>query len=490
MGTLLATLAARDPETLLVLDRAGAATRGQVVDTARRVASTLSGGAKSLQNARIAIFASPGRDFLHALLGVWHAGGCATVLSPLHPEPESRFFCADAGVRAILVTPDLAQRAMGLADVPIYDVTKLMSTRRLGPAIARPEDDALMLYTSGTTGKPKGAVLTHANLFAQTTLLETAWGFGAADVLLHALPLHHMHGLCIALMTALAAGAATRMLPAWDAAVVWETMRDSTVFMGVPTMYAKLLAAFDAADDPTRVRWTEHALSLRLATSGSAALPVTLAERWRAIAGAIPLERFGMTEIGVGITNTLDPARRKPGRVGTPLPTVEVRVVDEQGQESTQGELQIRGPSVFRGYHGREQATREAFVDGGWFRTGDTVLREDDGTFRILGRTSVDILKSGGYKLSALEIEEALREHPAVAEVAVIGVPDETWGERVVACVVQRADVTEQELRDFAKKTLASYKCPKDVVFMKQLPKNAMGKVQKPELLASLHRQS
>jgi malonyl-CoA/methylmalonyl-CoA synthetase len=176
--------------------------------------------------------------------------------------------------------------------------------------------------------------------------------------------------------------------------------------------------------------------------------------------------------------------------VGTPLPTVEVRVVDEQGQESTQGELQIRGPSVFRGYHGREQATREAFVDGGWFRTGDTVLREDDGTFRILGRTSVDILKSGGYKLSALEIEEALREHPAVAEVAVIGVPDETWGERVVACVVQRADVTEQELRDFAKKTLASYKCPKDVVFMKELPKNAMGKVQKPELLASLHRQS
>jgi len=171
--------------------------------------------------------------------------------------------------------------------------------------------------------------------------------------------------------------------------------------------------------------------------------------------------------------------------VGSPLPTVEVRVVDDHGNEASQGELQIRGPSVFRGYHGREQATREAFVDG-WFKTGDTVAKDDDGTFRILGRTSVDILKSGGYKLSALEIEEALREHPAVLEVAVIGVPDETWGERVVACVVKRSDVTATELRDFAKKMLASYKCPKDVVFMTELPKNSMGKVQKPELVAKV----
>lgn len=457
-----------------------------IEDGARRVAATLTGGAKSLHNARIAIFAAPGRAFLQALFGVWHAGGCATVLSPLHPEPESRFFCADAGVRAILVTPELAVRARGFADVPVHDLTNLTSaTRRLGPAPARPEDDALMLYTSGTTGKPKGAVLTHANLSTQTSLLEAAWGFGPNDVLLHVLPLHHMHGLCIALLTAIASGAATRMLPAWEAARVWESMHDATVFMGVPTMYAKLFAALDAADDATRARWTENAKALRLATSGSAALPVTLAERWRTLTGAIPLERFGMTEIGVGITNPLDRAGRRAGSVGKPLPSVETRVVDEQGQDALQGELLIRGPSVFRGYHARQDATREAFTDG-WFRTGDTVLRGDDGTFRILGRTSVDILKSGGYKLSALEIEEALREHDAVADVAVVGVPDETWGERVVACVVKKREVTAEALRDHAKTMLASYKCPKDVVFLDELPKNAMGKVQKPDLVARL----
>jgi malonyl-CoA/methylmalonyl-CoA synthetase len=250
-------------------------------------------------------------------------------------------------------------------------------------------------------------------------------------------------------------------------------------------MYAKLFAAFDAADEATRERWAAHARHLRLATSGSAAMPVTLAERWRTLTGAIPLERFGMTEIGVGLTNPLEPSQRRAGSVGLPLPTVETRVIDDQGHDVSQGELLIRGPSVFRGYHGREQATRDAFTDG-WFRTGDTVLRQDDGTFKILGRTSVDILKSGGYKLSALEIEEALREHEAVGEVAVVGVPDETWGDRVVACVVKRRDVSGEELRDFAKKTLASYKCPKDVVFMDDLPKNAMGKVQKPELVARL----
>jgi malonyl-CoA/methylmalonyl-CoA synthetase len=220
-------------------------------------------------------------------------------------------------------------------------------------------------------------------------------------------------------------------------------------------------------------------------TSGSAALPVTIGERWRALTSAYPLERFGMTEIGVGTSNPLVAEGRRPGTVGLPLPTVGTRIVDD--------ELWIAGPSVFAGYHEREQANREAFVvEGGrrWFKTGDTVARDEDGYVRILGRTSVDILKSGGYKLSALEIEEALREHPAVAEVAVVGVADATWGERVVACVVPRegreGECAEDALRGFAKERLAPYKVPKQVVLMKELPRNAVGKVMKPELVKRL----
>jgi malonyl-CoA/methylmalonyl-CoA synthetase len=220
-------------------------------------------------------------------------------------------------------------------------------------------------------------------------------------------------------------------------------------------------------------------------TSGSAALPVTIGERWRGLTGAYPLERFGMTEIGVGTSNPLEPTGRRPGTVGLPLPTVATRIVDD--------ELWIAGPSVFAGYHERLEANREAFVvEHGtrWFKTGDTVARDPDGYVRILGRTSVDILKSGGYKLSALEIEEVLREHAAVAEVAVVGVADATWGERVVACVVPREgredECAEDALRSFARERLAPYKVPKQVVHLRELPRNAVGKVIKPELAKRL----
>jgi malonyl-CoA/methylmalonyl-CoA synthetase len=262
-------------------------------------------------------------------------------------------------------------------------------------------------------------------------------------------------------------------------------MARATVLMAVPTIHAKLFAALDAADASTREAWTEHARALRLVTSGSAALPVTVGDRWRSLTGAYPLERFGMTEIGVGSTNPLDPSARRPGTVGLPLPTVQTRVVED--------ELWVAGPSVFAGYHQKNEATRESFVaEAGtrWFKTGDTVAYDDAGYLRILGRTSVDILKSGGYKLSALEIEEVLREHGAVAEVAVVGLPDETWGERVVACVVPRpgreGECAEDALRGFAKERLAPYKVPRQVVLMRDLPRNAVGKVMKTELRAKL----
>ena len=452
-------------------------------DDLRARAASVAAHLGDRRGRRVALLASPGADFVSALYGIFSSGACALVLSPLHPAAETAYFASDADVDLVLVSADQHERALA-AGKPVVDLASIPTATR--PEVAAlPETPALMLYTSGTTGKPKGAVLSHRALAIQQELLAEAWGLSSSDVLLHALPLHHMHGLCIALLSCLGAGATIRLLPSrvpasggpgFDAARVWRDMERSSVFMAVPTIYKKLF------DSPSECM--QNAIKLRLATSGSAALPVTLAEKWRELTGAIPLERFGMTEIGVGLSNPLE-GERRAGTVGLPLRTVETEI------DATSGELLVRGPSLFSGYFRREEATARAFRDG-WFLTGDTMTRDERGYFRVLGRTSVDILKSGGYKLSALEIEEALREHPAVSDVAVVGVPDETWGDRVVACVVARpgAALEPAALRAFAKEKLASYKCPKDVVVLPELPRNAMGKVQKPALVASLAAKS
>ncbi|MGK4001657.1 AMP-binding protein [Sorangium sp. So ce1036] len=476
---------------------------------------------RSLDGERIALLVSPGASWVSAFLGVLLAGGIALPLSPLYPPAELAWLAGDAGVERVLVSDDLAAVAApiagGRAVLRVEDVERAAPGPLSATSDLAADDPALLLYTSGTTGKPKGALLTHRNLAVQAELLRAAWGFSEQDVLLHALPLHHLHGVSIALLTSLLAGGATRMLPRFDAQrVAAEIARGAaTAIMAVPTMYQRLFEQVDRGGAPG---FAAGARALRLATSGSAALPVTLAERWRDLTGAIPLERFGMTEIGVGLSNPLDPGARRPGWVGFPLPTVEARITDDAGNAwapgdgggaaapgdgaapgsaaapggaaaVARGELWIRGPSVFKGYLGREDATRAAFQDG-WFRTGDVAERSGDGRFRLLGRTSVDILKSGGYKLSALEIEEALREHGAIAEVAVVGVPDEAWGERVVAVVVaapgREAECATGPLRAWARERLAPYKIPRDAVVVPGLPRNAMGKVVKPELVKAI----
>ncbi|MEM1031434.1 MAG: AMP-binding protein [Myxococcota bacterium] len=434
---------------------------------------------------RVGLLVAPGARWVSSLLALWRRGAVAVPLSPLHPPRERARLLAEVRARHWVVDPEHR--------CPEVGATALVPAPTSGPdgdggssfSVETREERALILFTSGTTGRPKGAQLTHRQLAHQGQLLGRAWRLGPETRLLHALPLHHMHGIAIALLPTLQAGGAARCLPRFDAETVWERFSSVDVFMGVPAMYHRLLARYDAAPPERQRAWRAGATALTLCTSGSAALPITLAARWRAIHGHIPLERYGMTEIGVGCSNPFDPDARRRGTVGPPLPTQSMRIVDGAGRDTDEGEVWVKGPSVFAGYFERPEANREAFVDG-WFKTGDVGRFEADGSLRLLGRRSVDIIKSGGYKLSALEIEEALRDHPAVADVAVVGVPSEAWGEAAIAVVVPAREASADDLRTWCKDHLAAYKVPRVVTFVDALPRNALGKVQKPALRDTL----
>lgn len=323
--------------------------------------------------------------------------------------------------------------------------------------------------------------------------LISAWQWTSADRILNVLPLHHVHGLINILGCALRVGACCEFLTPFDPTAVWQRFAagDLTLFMAVPTIYSRLIAAWEQAEPSERQRYTAGARSMRLMVSGSAALPVATLERWRELTEHTLLERYGMTEIGMALSNPLHGTRR-PGHVGRPLPNIEVRRVDDSGHEvadATPGQIEVRGPTVFLEYWRQPQATTDAFR-GGWFQTGDVAV-VDDGAYRILGRNSVDIIKTGGYKVSALEIEEVLRTHGSVAECAVVGVPDDEWGERVAACVVLQpgGELDLETLTAWSGDRLAPYKVPRQLLAVSELPRNAMGKVQKPAV-ANLIRTS
>ncbi|MBX6365924.1 MAG: acyl-CoA synthetase, partial [Gemmatimonadetes bacterium] len=418
------------------------------------------------------------------------AGGIAVPLAVPHPPAELAYVLDDAEPEVVATHPSLVERVAGVAaerGLRVIETPALLEERppaRL-PTLAA-DRRAMMLYTSGTTGRPKGVVTTHGNLEAQVRALVDAWEWTERDRILLSLPLHHVHGIVNVLTCALWSGAICEILPAFDARAVWARLArgDLTLYMAVPTLYRRLIDAWEAADEATRAAWSAGARRLRLMVSGSAALPVPTLERWEAITGHRLLERYGMTEIGMALSNPLR-GERRPGHVGRPLPGVEVRLVDETGApvaDGAPGQIQVRGPGVFREYWRRPDATAAAFTPDGWFRTGDLAVLED-GSYRILGRESVDILKTGGEKVSALEIEAVLRGHPLVADCAVVGVPDAEWGERVCAAVVAppgSAGPASDELRAWARERLAPWKVPKEVRVVAELPRNAMGKVTKP----------
>ncbi len=489
---LLARLAAH-PADATALSAAGVrVSYGELTVRSAAVAAALAGGGGGLGGAPVAFLAGPGPDHLVTLLGILRAGGMALPLSPLHTRHELAYQLENAAPVALLAAPELrATLEAAAGGRGIGSIAELSAGS--GAALPRPPAagaPAVMLYTSGTTGRPKGVRLAHGAVAATVASLETAWRWRSDDRLLHVLPLHHTHGLIVAALGALWAGAEARFA-AFEAAAIWDALGDVTVFMAVPTIYVKLVETFRAASAQARARWRANAARLRLFTSGSAALPASLLEEFRAATGQTILERYGMTEIGMALSNPYE-GPRVPGAVGRPLPGVQVDVVADDGapaRPGEPGELRVRSTQMFDGYHGDDAATAASFDAEGRFRTGDTGVREADPggaeTIRLLGRTSVDIIKSGGYKISALEIEAALRDHPGVAEIAVVGAPDATWGELITACVVARAGaaLTLEELGAFARERLAPYKVPRALRLLPALPRNAMGKVQKKQLL-------
>ncbi|MCB0191171.1 MAG: acyl-CoA synthetase [Anaerolineae bacterium] len=462
----------------------------QLLDASGRVGATLLDGAADLEETRVAFLVPPGFDYVATQWGIWRAGGIAVPLAVSHPRPELEYTITDSDAAIVVAHPQYEERLRPVTEDlnrKFILTTDLLAT----PPTELPTIDssrrAMILYTSGTTGKPKGVVSTHDNIQAQVTALISAWGWRQDDHILHVLPLHHTHGIINVLTCALWSGAVCEMLPGFKADDVWQRFIDSdlTLFMAVPTIYNRLIAAWEAASPEEKEAMAEACAKFRLMVSGSAALPVSVLEQWEGISGQRLLERYGMTEIGMALSNPLD-GERVPGFVGAPLPAVDIRLVDDQGQvvteDSIPGEIQVKGPNVFMEYWRRPEATAEAFQDG-WFQTGDTALREN-GIYRILGRNSVDIIKTGGYKVSALEIEETLRTHPNIQECAVVGVPDDKWGESVCVAIVFKHDreLTLEELRDWAKERLAPYKVPSHMQPVEDLPRNAMGKVTKPEV--------
>ena len=453
------------PDSIQIADQAisGEGLLGAAAKVAARIA-----GAPA-----VAVHATASVETVAAVLGGLLAGVPVVPIAPDSGSGEVAHLLTDSGAAMLLaagsagdVWPD---RVVPL--VPV-DAGERAEFRELP---ARETDPALILYTSGTTGRPKGVPITRAAVAADLDGLASAWDWTAADTLVHGLPLFHVHGLVLGLLGPLRLG--SRLVHTGRPTPEAYARAAGSVYFGVPTVWSRVSA------DPGSARALAGA---RLLVSGSAALPAPVFARLLELTGLRPAERYGMTETLITVAaRAADPARR-PGTVGRPLAGIETRLLGPDGAPapqdgSTVGELQVRGATVFSGYLGRPEATAASFTGDGWFRTGDMAILDPDGTHRIVGRAATDLIKSGGYRIGAGEIEDALLGRPEVAEAAVIGVPDEDLGERIVAYVVAQG-VTERELIDAVAGELSVHKRPREIVFVDALPRNAMGKVRKDQL--------
>ncbi|MGH9338608.1 MAG: class I adenylate-forming enzyme family protein [Acidobacteriota bacterium] len=429
---------------------------------------------------RVCLYLSNSPELIVALFGNHLLGAISVPVNSAATQEEVIYIAERAEISALISDCDWGL-PLRFRLKPSEFSSALECQNRDFPDNRQPEMPALLCFTSGTTARPKGVLLTHLNIRSNLQDLIQVWEWTAQDHLLLSLPLFHVHGLVVALHGWAMTGCGAVVLEKFDPARVLSLLSDRpcSLFMGVPTMYRRLLDAYDSS----RHRFSD----LRLTVTGSAPMSVELHGRCQEVFGHIPVERYGMTETLMNSSN-LWKGKRKPGSVGLPLPSVRMRLMDDQCREieerETPGEIWVQGPNVFSGYWRDPEATSRAFHQG-WFRTGDLGLRDSEGYYHLLGRISVDLLKSGGYLIGAREIEEVLERHPAVREAAVVGLPDVDLGERVTAFVVAggQAEIEEEELLSHCSRSLARYKCPRKVIFVPALPRNSMGKITKTELI-------
>jgi len=445
---------------------------------------------------RVALQLSKSLEFILLHLATIRLGAITLPLNLAYPPDEVEYFLSDSGAKLFFALESAKEKIQSilprLPELQEYVFLDPGSPDQFQTLITNyhlPEspheasnlsDTAVIIYTSGTTGRPKGAEITHGNLSSNLESLHESWGWQPEDILLHVLPIFHVHGLFVALHGALHAGATTLLMREFDARRTLQMLAagQCTVFMAVPTIHQRLLdVPYASQFDLSRVR---------LITSGSDRLPDEVFADFQKAFGYTLLERYGMTETGMNCSNPLNGERRL-GSVGLPLAGVDVRVVNPEDDQSLPdgeiGEVQLRGPNIFKGYWKQPQKTAESFTVDGWFRTGDLGFREPDGYLTLCGR-SKDLIISGGLNIYPPEVERVLAEHPAVAACAVIGCSDREWGERVTAVVVlnRGESASSADLIAFCRERLAPYKSPKSIIFREELPRNAMGKVQKTEL--------
>jgi acyl-CoA synthetase (AMP-forming)/AMP-acid ligase II len=450
---------------------------------------------------RVAVFTETCPEIVSAFVGHLRSGVIQVPINPRYRSEEARHILEDSGACAVLCQrgdacapvldeilssspPPALKHRLEIAEM--FAPGEMESCSTPVPSGAEP---AVLIYTSGTTGKSKGVALSYRAVAENTLAVAGMWRFTSEDRLVLALPLFHVHGLCLGVTGALLHGSTILLERRYDAARVVEAFASggAPVFLGVPTMYVRLLEYLDAHPEGSA-----PLAKARLFTSGSAPLPASDFAAFKKATGHAILERYGMSETLFTLSNPYD-GERRPGTVGLPVPGCAVRIVDDEGRDGPDGELGellVRSNGIMNGYWRREAETAVSFRDG-WFVTGDMASRDRDGYVTILGRKSVDFIKSGGFKISAREVEEVLRRHAAVKDVAVVGAPDRVWGERIVAAVVlderPRAASDREllcaELSAFAARFLADYKRPREVRIVDELPRNALGKVQKHRLL-------
>ena len=463
----------------------------QLLDASQKIAITLLEDKKDLNEARIAFIVAPSFEYACIQWGIWRAGGIAVPLCVKYPFDAIKYVIEDVQAEAVVFS--YGYRALieplfqdfELRRISIEAVMLSVEEEKLRLPQISLDRRGMIIYTSGTTGRPKGVVSTHKNIEAQIKSLVTSWEWTKEDHILNILPLHHVHGIINILSCALWSGACCEFLEKFEVKKVFDVFcrQEVNLFMAVPTIYYRLIHYWKELTATDQQKIAASFKNFRLMVSGSAALPISTLDEWEKISGHTLLERYGMTEMGMAISNPYR-GTRKPGHIGVALAGVTIRIADENNHtvvDGISGEIQVKGPNVFKEYWKKPSETEGSFIDG-WFKTGDIAVFEK-GSYKILGRNSVDIIKSGGYKISALEIEEVLRKHPAIEDCAVVGIPDEEWGEIIGASLIMTRDQeTTTAIKEWLKDKLPDYKTPRKYLIQTDLPRNVMGKVTKKVL--------